>query len=94
MKFDNSGTMVGFYSGGKSQRGLSLKNMTKFYRHALVVGGEDPRNLHSIATYHGDKCGGISFQKSFDGMLSKEVALGSQHFLGDITDEYTDANKC
>ena len=28
MKYNNSGTMVGFYSGGKSHRGLSAKNMT------------------------------------------------------------------
>ena len=92
MKFD-SGTMVGFYSGGKSHRGLSLKNMTKLYRHALVLGGEDPKIVHKFS-YHGGKRGGISFQKSFGGMLSKEVALGSKHCLGDITDEYTDANKC
>jgi len=93
MKFNNSGTMVGFYSGGKSHRGLSLRNMTKLYRHALVLGGEDPKNVHKFS-YHGGKRGGISFQKSFGGMLSKEVALGSKHCLGDITDEYTDANKC
>ena len=93
MKFDNSGTMVGFYSGGKSHLGLSLKNMKKLYRHALVLGGEDLKTVHKFS-YHGGERGGISFQKSFGGMLSKEVALGSKHCLGDITDEYTDANKC
>ena len=39
MKYDNSGTMVGFYNGGKKCRGLSLRNMTKLYRDALVIGG-------------------------------------------------------
>ena len=38
LKFDNSGTVVSFYSGGKSHHGPSLKNMTKLYRHALVHG--------------------------------------------------------
>ena len=93
MKFDNSGKMVGFYAGGKTHRGLSLRNMTKLYRHALVLGGEDPKNVNKYS-YHGGKRGGISFQKSFGGMSSKEVALGSKHSLGDITDEYTDANRC
>ena len=64
MKFDNSGTMVGFYSGGKTHRGMSLKNITKMYRHALILGGEDPKKVNKY-TYHGGKRGGISFQKSF-----------------------------
>ena len=42
IKYDDSGTMVGFYSGGASRRGLSKKNLTKLYRHALILGGEDP----------------------------------------------------
>ena len=85
--------MVGFYSGGKSHHGPSLKNMTKLYRHALVLGGEDPRNMHKYS-YHGGKRVGISFQKSFGVILSKEVALGSKHSLDNIVDGYTDASKC
>ena len=51
MKYDNSGTMVGFYNGGKTCRGLSLRNMTKLYRHALVIGGEDPEEAKKYS-YH------------------------------------------
>ena len=63
MKFGNSGTMVGFYSGGKSRRGISLKNMTKLYRHALILGGENPEAAKKF-TYHRGKRGSITFQKS------------------------------
>ena len=93
MEFDNSGMMFGFHAGGKTHRGLSLRNMTKLYRHALVLGGEDPKNLNKYS-YHGCARGGISIQKSIGGMFSREVALGSKHSLGDITDEYTDPNRC
>ena len=67
--------------------------MAKLYTHALVLGGEDPRNVHKYS-YHGGKHVGISFQKSFGVILSKEVALGSKHSLGNITGGYTDASKC
>ena len=93
MKYNNSGTMVGFYSGGKSHRGLSAKNMTMLYRHALVLGGETPENAKKF-TYHGGKRGCISFQKSFGGISDKNVAVGSKHSVGGIIKEYTDANRC
>ena len=85
--------MVGFYSGGKSRRGLSLKNMTKMYRHALILGGEDPEKAKKYS-YHGGKRGNITYQKSFGGVSDKRVALGSKHAVGNIIGEYTDANRC
>ena len=81
MKFDNSGTMVRFYSGGKSRRGISMKNMTKLYRHALILGGEDPETVKNF-TYHGGKRGSISYQKSFVGVRNVDVAVGSKHAVG------------
>ena len=92
MKYDNSGTMVGFYSGGKSRRGLSLKNLTKLYRHALILGEEDLETANKF-TYHGGKRGSITFQKSFGGVSNKDVAVGSKHSVGNIIDEYTNANR-
>ena len=93
IKYDNSGTMVGFYSGGNSRRGLSKRNLTKLYRHALILGGEDPESVNKF-TYHGGKRGFISYQKSFGGVSHKDVAIGSKHAIGSIIDEYTNANKC
>ena len=93
IKYDNSGNMVGFYAGGDSHRGLSLKNITQLYRHALVLGGETPESAKKF-TYHGGKRGCINFQKSFGGVSNKDVALGSKHAVGGIINEYTDANRC
>ena len=57
--------MVGFYAGGPSTRGLSSKNITKFYRKALILGGVSPEESKNY-TYHGGKRAGGTFQKAFD----------------------------
>ena len=93
MRYDHNGTMEGFYTGGISHHGMSKKNITKLYRHALVLGGEDPVKAKKF-TYHGTKRAGITFQKAFGGVSDRNVALGSKHAVGGIVSEYTDANKC
>ena len=93
IRFDDNGIMVGFYSGGESHRGLSKLNLTKLYRHALILGGEDPVNAKKYS-YHGGKRGNITFQKSFGGVSDKNVALGSKHAIAGIISEYTDASRC
>ena len=70
-----------------------MKNMTKLYRHALILGGEDPETVKNF-TYHGGKRGSISYQKSFGGVRSVDVAVGSKHAVGNMIDEYTNANRC
>ena len=93
IRYDDNGVMVGFHGGGKSSRGLSKMNLTKLYRHALILGEEDPETVKKY-TYHGGKRGNITFHKNFGGTSDKDVALGSKHAVGGIISEYTDATRC
>ena len=86
IRYDDNGIMVGFYGGGTSHRGLGRLNLTKLYRHALVLGGEDPVNAQKYS-YHGGKRGKVTFQKSFGGVSNKKIALGSKHTVRGIINE-------
>ena len=91
-KYDDNGNMVGFHAGGPNARGISKKNLNKFYKRALILGGLSLESAKKYS-YHGGKRAGVTFQKSFGNTSDSAVAVGTKHRSKGIIAEYTDATK-
>ena len=92
MKYDAQGNVIGLYSGGKSQRGMSLKNIQQFYRKALILGGMDEEESKRY-TFHGAKRAHVTFAKNFGGASDSDVVLGTKHARGGTVPHYNDASR-
>ena len=92
VKYDDQGNVIGFYSGGKSQRGMSLKNIQQFYRKALILGGMDEEESKRY-TFHGAKRAHVPFAKNFGGASDGDVVLGTKHARGGAVPHYNDASR-
>ena len=82
MKYDNSGIIIGFYDGGPSHRGLSKANLTKLYRHALILGCENPEESRKY-TFHGGSVP-ISRSKNHSEVQATRMWQWDQNMLWEV----------
>ena len=92
MKYDNQGNVIGFYSGGLSRRGMSLKNIQKFYRKALCLGGMSEHDAKKYS-FHGAKRAHVTFAKNYGLASDGDVVLGTKHAHGGTVAHYNDASR-
>ena len=92
MKYDSKGKVIGFYSGGASHRGMSLKNIQGFYRKALRLGGMSEEESKKY-TFHGAKRAHVTFAKNFGEASDGDVVLGTKHAHGGTVSHYNDASR-
>ena len=81
IKYDNEGRAIGFYAGGPTNRGMSLKNIQKYYRKALILGGMTELESHKFSL-HGAKRAHVTFAKNFGAASDGDVVLGTKHAHG------------
>ena len=92
IKYNAAGQAVGFHAGGASHRGMSLRNIQKFYRKALVLGGMT--EIESMKfSFHGARRAHVTFAKNFGGASDGEVVLGTKHAHGGTVPHYNDASR-
>ena len=92
IKYSNQGEAVGFYAGGASHRGMSLKNIQKFYRKALILGGMTEEESKKYS-FHGAKRAHVTFAKLLGEASDGDVVLGTKHAHGGTVSHYNDASR-
>ena len=64
LKFDKQGRAIGFYAGGASHRGMSLRNTQRLHRKALMLGGMSNREAKTYS-FHGARRADVTFAENF-----------------------------
>ena len=92
VKYNSQGEVIGFYSGGRTHRGMSLKNIQTFYRKALRLGGMSEQESMKYS-FHGAKRAHVTFAKNYGGTRDGDVVLGTKHAHGGTVTHYNDASR-
>ena len=92
LKYNSQGQAIGFHPGGASHRGMSLKNIQKLYRKALMLGGMSEREAKTYS-FHGARRAHVTFAKNFGEASDGDVVLGTKHAHGGTVSHYNDASR-